>query len=106
MKIAVRAGRYWLESGDNAINALIFSDSQNTYSETGFDLLGALNNPRLPILDLINSRSLTIEMAAKQRGEQAQVIGATAFRQEWFINSPEQEVNTVYSFLLRQVGHK
>ena len=100
---AMRAGRYWQETGDNAVRALIFVDGQNALPDNDFALTDALTNPRLPVLDVIISRALTAEIDGKQRAEQAAMMELSAYQQHWFAEDNERLANMVYGFLRRNL---
>jgi dienelactone hydrolase len=101
---ALRAGRYWQETGDNAVKALIFVDGQNAIADSEFQLTTALTNPLLPLLDIVHSRSIKVELDAKQRAEQAAMMEMKAYQQHWFAENNEQTANMIYGFLRRHVA--
>ncbi len=102
---ALRASRYWQETGDNAIKSLIFVDAQNGLPHSDFQLSKALNNPKMPVLDIVHSRAIDAELGGKQRAEHAAMMGLQAYQQHWFAEDNERLANMVYGFLRRNVSH-
>jgi len=101
---ALRGGHFWHETGDNSVAALIFVDARNGINGDGFKLPMAMNNPRMPILDVIHGRALDVEIDAKQRAEQAAINELQAYQQHWFADDNERLANMVYGFLRRNLA--
>lgn len=98
---ALRASKYWVETGDNSVAGIISVDGQNSVHGDGFLLTDSFTNPRMPFLDIIQNRRLEIELDAKQRAEKASIINSQAYQQHWFVLENEQIGNLIYGFLRR-----
>lgn len=98
---ALRASRFWQETGNSNVTALVFVDALNGLKDSDYTLPQSLSNVRMPILDVIQSRSTVIDIDAKQRKQQAAMNNLGAFQQQQFTENPELLGTTVYGFLRR-----
>lgn len=101
---ATRAAAYVQETGGlgNSPQAFIMVDAYNTTPRKEYDLLLALNNPSLPIIDIQTTNTTSLSGDAKSRLTQARRNELDRYQQVILLKeTPELLAKRIYGFLTR-----
>lgn len=104
---ATRAGEYLQEVGPTGtISALVFIDAQNQLQLSDFNMVEALNDPNLPVLDLVSLETALAISDVDMRKKNARTIEAKKYRQMQIApegRSSEPTLKRIYGFLHKEL---